>query len=103
VIFGDDFRTRAMSGIEVIQLREIFIDYWTAERIGWTIYSMWRLVAVDRTGAATGRGLELEMDPLTMSNRYSHPMPGVWKASQDLEWDLRTVPVVERSCRSYVS
>lgn len=87
--FGRGWKTRIMSTVDIMQLRLLWIDYWVAERIAWSLYMLWRGLASDRLSP---KRASAETDPINLRNRYPSPMPRDWEASFRKDFDPRRVP-----------
>lgn len=95
-VFGLDWRERKMTPFEVAEIRELWIDFWTSERLAWSLYFLYRLLAgasPDNTDIFSNiRGAA--WDPAKMIYRFSPPMPGLWNQSFAPNWDPRVVEPV---------
>ncbi|KAI9023162.1 hypothetical protein DFJ74DRAFT_76031 [Hyaloraphidium curvatum] len=90
VLFGPDWREMELTVPEVRQLRDVFIRTHVPRRIAWTL-----LMA-----EASEKDVRRRLDPSTASGfplirlegLRAPPMPGIWAASFEEDFDPRTVP-----------
>lgn len=86
---GPDWLTLALDSKGVHQIRALWIDYWTRERIAWSLLRLSCSLTNYDVEEAEADSMQALFSADAMHGRRSHPMPAVWEASFSADFDPR--------------